>query len=78
MRGKKGVKGLLLASHKEVPCGFGLRTGDHCNTVDGAGNCGRPAQPSTDYWEELGEVSCRLLFFFLEGHTSDWYALRLA
>ena len=26
--GRKGVKGLLLVGHEEVPCGFGLRTGD--------------------------------------------------
>ena len=36
---RKGVKGLLLVCHEKVPCGFGLRTGD---TVDGAGNQGRP------------------------------------
>ena len=44
-----------------MPCGFGLRTGDSCNTADGAGNLGRPAQQSADYWEEWGEVSCGLL-----------------
>ena len=43
--GRKGVKGLLLVGHEKVPCGFGLKTGDHSNgdTVDSAGNCGRPA-----------------------------------
>ena len=66
-----------------MPCGFGLRTGDSCNTADGAGNLGRPAQQSADYWEERGEVSCGLLsvclfVFLLEGSTTDWYTLRLA
>ena len=37
--GRKGVKGLLLVGHEEVPCGFGLRTGDlGGETADGAGN----------------------------------------
>ena len=77
--GKEGVQGLSLASHEEVPRGFGLRTGDRSDTADGAGNRGRPAWPSTDYWEELGEVRGGLLFFLLlEGGTSDWCALRLA
>ena len=40
--GRKGVKGLLLVGHEEVPCGFGLRTGDRGDTADGAGNRGRP------------------------------------
>ena len=34
----KEVKGLFLASHEEVPSGFGLRTGDHSDTADGIGN----------------------------------------
>ena len=51
---KKRVKGLSLAGHEEVPRAFGLRTGDHSDTVDGAGNYKRPAQLSTDYWEKLG------------------------
>ena len=50
--GRKGVKELLLAGHEEVPRGFGLRTGDFGDTAVGAGNLGRPAQMSTDYWEE--------------------------
>ena len=41
--GKKGVERLLLVGHEEVPCGFGLRTGDPGDTADGAGNSGRPA-----------------------------------
>ena len=39
----------------EVPRGFGLRTGDQDgDTAGGSGDCGRPAQLSTDYWEEPG------------------------
>ena len=41
--GRKGVKGLLLAGHKKVLHGSGLRTGDPGDTADGAGNRGRPA-----------------------------------
>ena len=53
--GRRGVKGLLLVCHEEVPCGFGLRTGDSGgDTADGAGDFGGPAQLSTDYWEESG------------------------
>ena len=52
--GRKGVKGVSLMGHEEVPHCFGLRTGDGWDTVDGARDCGRPAQSSTDYWEELG------------------------
>ena len=37
------MKGLLLVGHEEVPRGFGVRTGDRSDTVDGAGNHGRPA-----------------------------------
>ena len=56
--GRKGVKGLSLVGHEKLPRGFGLRTGDHGgDTADGAGDNGRPAQPSLDYEEELGEVS---------------------
>ena len=51
--GRKGVKGLPLVGHEEVLRGFGLRNGDPSDTADGAGDC-RSAQPSTDYWEELG------------------------
>ena len=60
--GQKGVKGLLQAGHKEVPCGFRLRTGDNGDTTDGSGNLRRPAWLSMDYWEGPGEVSCGLLF----------------
>ena len=53
--GRKGVKGLSLMGNEKVPHGFGLRTEDHASrTADGAGNHGKPDQPSTDYWEELG------------------------
>ena len=52
--GRKGVKGLSLVGHDEVPHGFGLRTRDHSVTADGAGDFGRPAQLSMDDWEELG------------------------
>ena len=52
--GRKGVKVLPLVGYEEVPCGFGLRTGGHGNIADGAGDCRRPAQLSTDYWEEPG------------------------
>ena len=78
--GRKEVKKLSLVGHEEVPHGFGLRTRDQGNTADDAGNCRRPAQLSMDYWEEPGEVNCRLLFFLflLEGSTSDWHVLRLA
>ena len=41
--GRKGVKGLLLVGHEEVPPGYGLRIGDPSDTADGAGNHGRPA-----------------------------------
>ena len=44
----RGVKGLLLAGHEEVPHGFGLRTGDLGDTAVGAGNHGRPIQLSID------------------------------
>ena len=44
---QKGMEGPSPApSHKDVPHSFGLRTGDHSDTADGAGNHGRPAQPS--------------------------------
>ena len=33
---------------------FGLRTGDLCNTADDAVNYRKPAQQSTNYWEEPG------------------------
>ena len=33
--GRKGVKGLWLLGHEEVPCGFGLRTGESGDTADG-------------------------------------------
>ena len=52
--GRKGVKGLSLVGHEEVPRGFGLRTGDRSETADGAEDRGRPAQSSTDYWQEPG------------------------
>ena len=61
---RKGVKGLTLAGHQEVLCGFGLRTGDCGNTADGAGDCGRLAQPITGYWEEPGKVSYGILVSF--------------
>lgn len=32
------------------------------DTADGAENLGRPGQLNMDYWEEVEEVSCRLLF----------------
>ena len=51
--GRKGVKELSLVGHEEVPRGFGLRTGDPCDTADGAGDCWRPAQQSMDCWEGL-------------------------
>ena len=41
--GRKGVKALSLVGREGVLCGFGLRTGDHGDTADGAGNHGRPA-----------------------------------
>ena len=41
-------KGLLLAGHKKVPHDFRLRTGDHSDTADYAGNLKRPAQRSMD------------------------------
>ena len=47
--GQKGVEGPLPAGHEGVPRGFGLKTGDHGDTADGAGDHGRPAQLSTDY-----------------------------
>ena len=59
-------KGLLLAGHKKVPHDFRLRTGDHSDTADYAGNLKRPAQRSMDDWEEMGEelqTSVFLLFF---------------
>ena len=41
--GRKGVRGLLLVGHEKVPRRYGL-TGDRgSDTVDGAGNRGRPA-----------------------------------
>ena len=40
--------------HEEVPHSFGLRTGEQGNKTDGARDCGRPDQLSTDYWEEPG------------------------
>ena len=53
--GRKGVKGLSLVGHKKVPHGFGLRIEDcGSDTADGAGDCGKPPQPSTDYWGDLG------------------------
>ena len=38
--------------HEKVPRGFGVRTGDYSGDIaDGAGDCGRPAKWSRDYWE---------------------------
>ena len=36
--GRKGVKGLLLVGHEEVPCGSELRIGDPGDRADVAGN----------------------------------------
>ena len=47
-----------------MPRCFGLRIGNRGDMADGAGKLGRPAQPSTDYWEEPGEVSHRFLGLF--------------
>ena len=73
---RKVVKGLSLVGHEEVPCGFGLRTRDPGDTADGAGDCRRSAQLSTDYWEEP-EVypRYRLLFLFPGYGTHDWLDL---
>lgn len=60
------MKGLLLAGHGRSHVVFGLRTGDPGHTADGAGNLTRPAHPSTDYLEELGETSCGLFFLWNE------------
>ena len=76
--GKKAVKRLSLMDHKEVPRSFGLRTGDPRDTAGGVGNLGGPAQRSTGYWKEPGEVSLGLLFFLLGGGTSDQHVVRLA
>ena len=76
---QKRVEGHSQApGHEEGPRGFGLRTGDCGYRADHVGNCRRPAQLRMDYWEEQGEVSQGLLFFFLKGCTSDGHALRLA
>ena len=62
--GEKEVKGLLLVGHEEVPHGSGLRTGGCDDTADAAEDRGSPAQLSTGYREEPGEVRCGLSFFF--------------
>ena len=46
--GREGAKGISLVGHEELLCGFGFRTRDPGDTADGAGDCGRPAQLSTD------------------------------
>ena len=61
---KEGGKRTLLAGHKEVPRGFGLRTRDHGNTVCGAGDHRKTAQLSTDDCEEPAELCYRLLLLF--------------
>ena len=67
---RKGVKEVSLLGHKEVPHGFGLRTGDGGITADSAEDCGRPALLSMDYWEEPGvQPSFGLLFLF----PAIWY-----
>ena len=55
--------------HEEVPCGFGLRTGDPGDTADGAGNQGRPASQAwtTGKNQELPEPQTSI--YFLE----IWY-----
>ena len=44
--GKKRSERLFLVGHEEGPRGFGLRTGDQCNTAESAGDHRKPAQPS--------------------------------
>ena len=53
---RKGVKGFVLVVHEKVPHGFALSSGDGSGsgTADVAVDCGRPAQLTMDYWEELG------------------------
>ena len=38
--GRKGVKGLSLVGHEEVPRGFGLRTGDSSSNQQHSGGAG--------------------------------------
>ena len=52
--GRRVVKRPSLVGHEEVPAGFGLRTGDRGGDTADAGNRGRPAQLTIDYWEEPG------------------------
>ena len=58
------MKRLLLVGHEEVPHGFRLRTGDHSETADGAGDCRRPAsraQVTGRNWE-LAELRTSISF----------------
>ena len=50
--GRRVAKGPSLVGQEEVPGVFGLRTRDLGGNTADAGNSGRPAQLSIDYWEE--------------------------
>ena len=60
--GRKGVKGLWLAGHKEVP--RGLRTGDLGDTADAAGDRGRPASRAGTPGRNRESGSATDLYFF--------------
>ena len=63
--------------HEKVPHGFGLRTGDHGDTADGAGS-GKPAQTSKDLLRGIGRSELWIsVVFLLENNTSEWHVLRL-
>ena len=70
--GRKGVKGLLLLGHEEVPCGFGLRTGESGDTADGVRTKGGLPAKLGLLGRTGGHLSHRLLFLSLRYGTLDW------
>ena len=66
---RKGVKGLLLVGHEEVPCGFGLRTGDPATQLLVLGTeRGLPAEHRL-LGRTRGYLSYGLIFLFLRYST---------
>ena len=61
MWGKKRVKRLSLARHEEVPCGFGLRTG----------NLRTPAQHRLQEGSRISELQTSVSFFFWKAVLPD-------
>ena len=68
-----GRRTLAHPGQEEVPCGFGLRTGDCSDTADGAGTAGDLPAEHRSLGETKGRSEPGLLGFFpLKCDTSDW------